>query len=1231
MLLSIADGRPRNVETITTESLFPTSLQTDSAKIISFIEEYYRYLNTVGLPTHEISAITSARDIDSASNQYLDSIAELIAKNVPQSSSMDKVSLYKLIVKYYNTRGSEESAVSFFKLFLDDIVTIFYPRDRLFDLSSGKIVWQQYEFPPIKLNGPPIDGALDIIRVGTSRIITFENPVANKNIINYNDNVITYGDPLTFDGAIITFADLKYAGIVNDRYSYTDTGNRGSYTYGLIYTGDEWLLHTKGIFPNNSLYTQDNDTFILEDEQMLDYQGALSNTYNQIRGVLNLEDTLNVITENGLAFVTENGLPNTSYFFDWTGVGAYWASSDENAENFKLPPIDDGSTWTPGALTTGDTYFTYFSGDLYGNVTLPDQTIYPDGKTNDYAQVGEWPSRTVYHCIDRGGVERDPEHKITWIEKSKDKEWWYENHKGFASDQNIIQDSDYWQAFSYEIISSVSRSEWQDAFTKFVHPAGLKMFNTLLMQFFASNTWNDYIDYWKDITQETPNAWLEQLWPPWYKELGIARQQHSPRFQPGIANGNIPLEFITMYNLSNADQTALLKLVLLTYEFVILNDKSERYLVNEDYDSRAIKFIDKCPLREGILDRVISDMTNRTGETFLYKNENLSSDIEEQSIDDSYWLINATSDVWSNVNNWIDGVLPGGKAPIVSNNVFFGPSFIYKNLTNNLTGKTLKNITFTSIASQFTLGGNAFTQADSSSITNNSYNFQTIANNIVFANGTGGITFNTTRSNITSTGILSGSNRLIKTGTGTLTLGKPDTIEEADTNTYSGGTYINAGTIKLGNTKVLGANGTLCNIAAGATLDLNNFQQLRQISFTGDGVITNTSGGNQRSLTCGHSSVNAIFTGNIVQPFQTGSIAITKSGANTQTFTGLNNSTGQVRVNGGTLELSDLIDGVARDILFGSSDANATFKYIGSDTASLLRRKVIVDGVAPNAILDSSGVGALLLSGAEIAKLVSTGPTPGPKTLVLQGSNIRDNTLGHSTGVIKDGLNVLSIVKDGIGKWILGSQNNTYTGSTSIIDGILIATRGTTTAQFTPSTLTVIFLTPPDINATTYKFFPGSTLQTYVGQNLILINNGNLNATYNSANSTLTITPTYLITSSTPVIKEGNSVTFTLTTTNCANGTVIPYTISGGGITSADIGGILLSGNFTVNNNRSTPLILNITNDLIIEGNEILTLTLTGLGISTTVSISDNGQAMLLESGSFRLLENGSNRLSEII
>jgi hypothetical protein len=96
--------------------------------------------------------------------------------------------------------------------------------------------------------------------------------------------------------------------------------------------------------------------------------------------------------------------------------------------------------------------------------------------------------------------------------------------------------------------------------------------------------------------------------------------------------------------------------------------------------------------------------------------------------------------------------------------------------------------------------------------------------------------------------------------------------------------------------------------------------------------------------------------------------------------------------------------------------------------------------------------------------------------------------------------------------------------------------------------------------------------------------------------------PTYSIEKSVSSVDEGASVTFTLTTTNVANGTVLPYTISG--ISSTDVTSGSLSGSFTVSNNLATSTIT-LSADQLTEGAETATLTLNNAAASNFVLVND--------------------------
>jgi hypothetical protein len=131
-------------------------------------------------------------------------------------------------------------------------------------------------------------------------------------------------------------------------------------------------------------------------------------------------------------------------------------------------------------------------------------------------------------------------------------------------------------------------------------------------------------------------------------------------------------------------------------------------------------------------------------------------------------------------------------------------------------------------------------------------------------------------------------------------------------------------------------------------------------------------------------------------------------------------------------------------------------------------------------------------------------------------------------------------------------------------------------------------------NVTTDQLTEGNETLT-----LSLDNNADsINVTINDTSTT----PTYELTRSQSSVNEGDNFTITLNTQGLSNGTVVPYTISG--IQPGDIGGVSLTGDFTINNNTATAT-FNVTTDQLTEGNETLTLSLDNNADSINVTIND--------------------------
>jgi len=238
---------PHNVESLRVEELIPEQLRQSSEKFIDLIKKYYDHLNSEGLPTYEINRIIDEHDIDKVSEKYLDGIQAEIAKNVPDSRVMDRVSLYKKIIKYYTVKGSQESITTFFRLFFDEIIEVSYPKEKLFKLSDGN--WDRNDNKYINT-------------INASLLYGNKNITFNYNKFELkNDDDVVLGTGKIIKGERVSLYDEapKIQSLVFDINS---TKNVNS----IIGSWDSLALEEKwrGYFNNGATFNQYDDVVVLD-------------------------------------------------------------------------------------------------------------------------------------------------------------------------------------------------------------------------------------------------------------------------------------------------------------------------------------------------------------------------------------------------------------------------------------------------------------------------------------------------------------------------------------------------------------------------------------------------------------------------------------------------------------------------------------------------------------------------------------------------------------------------------------------------------------------------------------------------------------------------------------------------------------------------------------------------------------------------------------------------------
>ena len=136
---------------------------------------------------------------------------------------------------------------------------------------------------------------------------------------------------------------------------------------------------------------------------------------------------------------------------------------------------------------------------------------------------------------------------------------------------------------------------------------------------------------------------------------------------------------------------------------------------------------------------------------------------------------------------------------------------------------------------------------------------------------------------------------LTATGAGTLILSNAN-------NNYSGGTIISAGVVQLGVNNAVPGNTVAGDVTDNASLDLNTHNATIN-GLNGAGTVDTTTGGSP-TLTVGANGDNGTFSGTIQN--SSGTLALVKVGAGSETLSGSFTYSGNTVVAAGTLSLSTL-------------------------------------------------------------------------------------------------------------------------------------------------------------------------------------------------------------------------------------------------------------------------------------------------------------------------------------
>ncbi len=389
--------------------------------------------------------------------------------------------------------------------------------------------------------------------------------------------------------------------------------------------------------------------------------------------------------------------------------------------------------------------------------------------------------------------------------------------------------------------------------------------------------------------------------------------------------------------------------------------------------------------------------------------------------------LNAHNVNWSTFNGGFD-IVASGNTFSVSQNLGGTGSFtktgagtVVLSGTSTISGGVILNGGTLSVSADANLGANG------NGLTFNGGTLQVVgttltstANHPLVSFTTGTFDINTAGNTFTINQQVNGTGTLTKIGPGTLVLGTRD---------YQGGdTYLNGGTLRVGDP--LSLRYTTVHLAtAGTTLDLNGINETI-------GGLTGNQTLDIKGTTpyIGNNNSAQTFSGVLADSLGTGSIH--KIGSGTWTLTGTNTFTGPLWISSGILSVVTLNNGGVAGPLGAGTNAAANLVL---DGGTLQYASTTGGGGTDHLFTLTPNGGTLDGSGAsgDGFGLTNTGAIgfigTGNRTLTLTGTEthnsfypaLGDAGVNSSTGVLMAGS----------GRWLWQSKLSTYTGNTVIQQG----------------------------------------------------------------------------------------------------------------------------------------------------------------------------------------------------
>jgi len=433
----------------------PEFVREDYPTFVAFVEAYYEWLQT------QLVDYPAARDLDNTLDDFVQYFKRELAYNLPNIIQDDRFYIER-IKDLYLAKGSEASYKLLFKLLYNKEVQLSYPGQQLLRASDGR--WNQ----DVSLFARVIFGTAEnvvgkIVEIETGTSIIKVPIDRRQDIEGEIDRIVALGG-----NVFEFFIDRKYYGKISpgNRIKYSDEFQAEILAVP-VYVN---VLHKGSGFKVGQLFKiqSSTGTSTLVKITRIDSNGGIMNAEIIKFGVNYLTDFTSAL------------LPNTAL-----------ASSDRpfSTESvFTLSTIDNGVNPTPINYPIGTSQYDAEVRLNTFNAYIEDPAIKfnekgfisnPEYVSPDWCD-GSWAGTLISEfqttSTNAATATEDPAVLQIQLDAVARYPGYFTTNNGFPSDSIFIQDSKYYQAFSYVIRLDERLADYKSAVKTMLHPSGVELF-----------------------------------------------------------------------------------------------------------------------------------------------------------------------------------------------------------------------------------------------------------------------------------------------------------------------------------------------------------------------------------------------------------------------------------------------------------------------------------------------------------------------------------------------------------------------------------------------------------------------------------------------------------------------------------------------------------------------------------------------------------------------------------